>query len=125
MADIIIIDDSRYMRDILRAMLEKHGHKVEEAADGKLGLELVAKVHPDCITIDLSMPVLDGLGVLKELQERGIELGKIVVSADVQKTTRESCIGFGADAFLNKPPQEEELIETIARLVGERAEAVS
>ncbi len=106
MADIIINDDSRYTRDILRAMLEKHGHKVEEAADGKLGLELVAKVHPDCITIDLSMPVLDGLGVLKELQERGIELGKIVVSADVQKSTRETCIGFGADAFLNKTLEE-------------------
>ena len=124
MAEIVIIEDSRFMRGILREMLEKHGHSVQQATNGKLGLELVAEVHPDCITLDIAMPELDGLEVLRAIQERGIEAKTIVVSADVQQSTRESCLRFGADAFLNKPPREEELIQTIERLVGERSEVV-
>ncbi|TDI44684.1 MAG: response regulator [Acidobacteria bacterium] len=112
---------ARYPREIL----EKQGPSVQEAANGRLGLELVTKVRPDCITLDLSMPGIEGQGVLEAIQECGIDVRKIVGSADVTKSTRESCTGFGADAFLNKPPREEELIETVARLVGERADAVS
>lgn len=123
MAEIIVIDDSRYARDILRGMLESHGHSVQEAADGLLGLKLVSEVNPDLITLDMTMPEMDGLSVLKTLQQRHSDVPTIVISADIQTTTREACLECGADAFLNKPAREEELIETIERLLGERTEA--
>ena len=121
MADVVIIEDSQYQRGVLKWMLNKHGYSVHEAADGKIGLELVATVRPDCITIDIAMPVMDGLGGLKALQEIGDDTPKIIMSADIQKSTHDICIGLGADVVLTKPPREDELIQTIKRLVSERS----
>ena len=62
MAEIVVIDDSGFTRSILRTWLEEKGHSVQEAADGRLGVELVSEVRPDLITLDLNMPEMDGLG---------------------------------------------------------------
>ena len=104
MADILIIEDSSFMRGILRKMLEQHGHTVREASNGRLGLEAIRESCPACATIDIAMPEMDGLELLQNIQELGLDMNIVMVSADIQDSTRERCIEFGANTFLNKPP---------------------
>ncbi|HWT94208.1 MAG TPA: response regulator, partial [Solirubrobacteraceae bacterium] len=81
-ARVVVTDDSGFMRRILASGLERKGHQIiGEAKDGDEALELCAKLKPDVLTLDLAMPGLDGIGVLKELKSRGIELPVVVVSA--------------------------------------------
>jgi two-component system chemotaxis response regulator CheB len=81
-AKIVVTDDSGFMRRILASGLRKKGHViVGEAADGDQALELCARLKPDVLTLDLAMPGLDGIGVLKALKADGRDIPVVVVSA--------------------------------------------
>lgn len=81
-ARVVVTDDSGFMRRILASGLEKKGHTIiGEAKDGDEALELCARLKPDVLTLDLAMPGLDGIGVLKELKAKGMDLPVVVVSA--------------------------------------------
>ncbi len=113
MSSILVVDDSSFARQRLVSILADAGHQVMDAANGLEGLEKAEKHVPDCIVLDLLMPEMSGLEVLRALKEKGLTIPVIVVSADIQETTQKECMELGAIAFMNKPFNENELIEII------------
>lgn len=100
---VLIIDDSTFQRQIIKAALANEGHEIIEAASGEDGLELAQERNPDCILLDIIMPAMNGRTILKSLKQRGDQTPVIMVTADIQETTKKECIGLGAVGFVNKP----------------------
>ena len=70
MAKILVVDDEKDVVELLKFLLEKDGHQISTAYNGREALESVAKAKPDLILLDWSLPVLDGLAVTRKLHER-------------------------------------------------------
>jgi twitching motility two-component system response regulator PilH len=109
MPTVLIVDDSSYQRRILRASLEEAGYTVAEATNGREGVDMIASVKPDAALFDLLMPEMDGIAALTEISEKKIQLPIIIVSADIQETTKKTCMNLGAVGFVNKPVKGESL----------------
>ena len=120
MAKIFVVDDSWLTRTSLRSMLEGGGYEVVEAENGNDAIETIPLENPDCILLDLLMPGMTGFDVLAELKTRELSTPVIVVTADIQDTVREKCLGLGAFGFLNKPPNENELMQTIQQALADK-----
>ncbi|MBN1982820.1 MAG: response regulator, partial [Chitinivibrionales bacterium] len=118
MAKILIIDDSWLIRKTIAGYLKKNGYEYIEAVDGNLGLQAIGNQPIDCIILDLLMPGLNGIDVLKQLQERHNTIPVIILTADIQETTKEKCMGYGVVDFLQKPPKEEVLIYKLKKVLG-------
>ncbi len=118
MAIILIIDDSAYMRSVIRGILKKDGHKLSEAEDGSKGLQLAAAEAPDCIILDLIMPGVDGMKILNVFHEKVPDIPIIVLTADIQESVHRQCLELGAVAFINKPPKEAELRNAVKKVLG-------
>jgi chemotaxis protein CheC len=116
-AQVLVVDDSRIARKVIRQALEREGHGVLEAADGPEALESALEHRPDCITTDVLMPGMDGRTLIEELDGGGVEAPVIVITADIQTSTREECLRRGAVAVLDKPLKARELLEVVARVV--------
>jgi CheY-like chemotaxis protein len=110
---ILVIDDSRFQRAQLAWMLGELGHEVLEAPDGQEGLRLLEAQAPDLALCDLLMPVMDGREFLAQVQRSGLATPVLVLSADVQSSTREACRTLGARGFLTKPCSPEDLATAI------------
>jgi CheY-like chemotaxis protein len=123
MAKILIIDDSSYMRRMIRGILNADGYEIFEAEEGLKGLQMAKTVAPDCILIDLIMPGVDGLKVLNVLHEEGSDIPVIVLTADIQESVRVQCLELGATAFINKPPKEAVLRDTVGKVLGSGKDA--
>lgn len=125
MASVLIIDDSAYMRSNIRKIVEIDGHEVMEAQDGLSGLKAACTRQPDCVILDLIMPEMDGLKILKTLHSRDVRIPVIVVTADIQTSVQKQCLALGAAALLNKPPQERELLKALREVLGTRGKCVA
>lgn len=117
MAKILIIDDSSYMRRVIRGILSRDGYEIFEAEQGLKGLQTARDVSPDCILLDLIMPDVDGLKVLNTLHEQKSKIPVVVLTADIQESVRTQCLELGAAAFINKPPKEDVLRSTVKKLI--------
>lgn len=117
MTTILVVDDSRFSRGRVAAALAPLGGHLIEAADGQAGLEAHDAHRPDLIITDLLMPTLDGFGLLRGLRERGSQRPVIVISAEIQHSSRQLCEELGASAFLNKPFQAEDLLSRVRQLL--------
>jgi twitching motility two-component system response regulator PilH len=113
MARILIVDDSLFQRRIISAPLKSEGYEVIEAVNGRDGLVKRETQKPDLILLDILMPEMDGFEVLKELQAKNNTIPIIMLTSDVQNTTRDECLLLGAKAFVNKPVKAEELLPVI------------
>jgi chemotaxis protein CheC len=113
MARILVIDDSRLACAALRQVLENAGHEVVMANSAVKGLEATAELVPDCITTDILMPGMDGRELLDALRAKGLGVPVIVVTADIQETTRVDCLHRGAYAVVEKPLKGQELLRAI------------
>lgn len=103
MAKILIIDDSALSRRLLRRIVESAGHQAIEAIDGVAGLESYFLERPDLVLLDLTMPGMYGLDVLKKLRELDPAARVLVASADIQSFTQELALQAGAAGFITKP----------------------
>jgi CheY-like chemotaxis protein len=102
--NVLICDDSNLARkQVLRSLPERLSTHVQLAKDGQEALEILRNQDVDILFLDLTMPIIDGLGVLQALKDEGIELPVFVISADVQPEMQNRVIGLGAKAFLRKP----------------------
>lgn len=108
-AKILIVDDSGLARRTLRYLLEQMGHAVEEASDGAQALERYFLNRHDLVVLDMVMTGMYGMDVLTKMRELNPEVRVIVVTADIQTTTRQSAQSAGAVAFINKPVNREQL----------------
>lgn len=109
---VLIIDDEESMRDSCRQVLEKQGFLVKAAPDGKSGLEMVDSVKPDIVILDLKMPGLQGIDVLKELRKSDPQSVVIVITGYPSIESGIEAMKCGAYDFLIKPftPQELRMI---------------
>ncbi|MBV9610056.1 MAG: chemotaxis response regulator protein-glutamate methylesterase [Acidobacteria bacterium] len=114
---VLVVDDSALMRKLIPQMLERDGsiQVVGTAVDGAFGLQRVAELKPDVVTLDLEMPHMDGLAMLRELMRKH-RLPVIVVSAHTREgaSMTMKALGFGAFDFIAKPQDGSTHIEEIA-----------
>jgi two-component system chemotaxis response regulator CheY len=120
MARILVIEDSAYQRTKISKVLESVGHLVIQASDGREGLLTAASSNPDLVLLDLLMPEMGGLEVLQELHDKHLALPVIVLTADIQETTRRQCLDLGADGFINKPLKSQELLDVVAQAIASK-----
>ena len=116
---VLVIDDSGLARRSARQILESAGFDVIEAHDGISGLERYFVDKPDVVLLDLVMNGMYGLEVLGKLLEIDPAARVIVVSADIQKPSRELASGAGARAFVNKPLDKAHLLDAVTEALGE------
>ncbi len=113
MAKLLIVDDSKNSRRAMSIVMTQMGHEIVEASNGYEALEIITYQRPDCMLLDILMPEMDGFEVLEVLHKRKTNLPVIMVTADIQETTRKKCLDLGAIAVINKPVKEQELQKTI------------
>ncbi len=100
---VLIADDSLFQRAVLGKAARELGFRVIEARDGLECLEKVRAERPAVVCLDLNMPGLKGVEVLEAMAGEGISASALVITADIQHSTRGRCEELGARAFLNKP----------------------
>lgn len=114
MAKILIVDDSRTSRKILSGILEEKGHiVVGEAENGKVGVEKYQETKPDIVTLDITMPEMDGIAALKEIKKIDADAKVIMVTAAGQKEKMLEAVKSGASEFITKPFEPEEILNVI------------
>jgi CheY-like chemotaxis protein len=117
MTSVLIVDDAAFSRRMLRKYVEAEGCDVIEAKSGKEAIALITEQHPDYILTDLLMPDIDGFELLQTLQELKISIPTVIISADIQDTSRERGKILGASGFINKPAKETEVRQTLRHLI--------
>jgi twitching motility two-component system response regulator PilH len=117
-ATILVIDDSRFTRSNIAKTLRNNQYEVLEADNGVMGLDMIAKHKPNFVITDLLMPEMDGFELLENLRSRGITIPVIVMTADIQDTTRKRILELGAKTVLNKPFQGPTLLEVLQGLAA-------
>lgn len=114
---IVAIDDTKAIRDLLRIALEAHGAKFYGAATALSGLEMVQKIQPDLVVLDLGLPDIDGLTLLPRLKSLPLPRTLPVLVLTVRKDPifKQTALGLGADGYLTKPFVMEDLIDAICQ----------
>ena len=115
---ILIADDYEDNRELLRLILEIEGYATREASDGRECVTIAQADPPSLALIDLSMPNLDGWGALRMLREdqRTRNVPCVAITAFAAEADRQRAINAGFDAYLSKPYQSKDLLDTINRL---------
>lgn len=115
---ILIADDHDDNRELLQLLLIGAGYDVKEAKDGAECLTLAISERPDLIVMDLSMPVLDGWGVFRELKtdDRTHDIPCMAVTAHAE-LNRDQALDTGFNAYVSKPFSSELLLKTVASLL--------
>ncbi|MCY0940106.1 response regulator [Streptomyces sp. H34-S5] len=115
---VLVVDDNKVIRQLIKVNLELEGFEVVTANDGVECLDVVHRVCPDAITLDVVMPRLDGFGAAAQLRAdpRTRHLPVAIVSACTQYEV-EAGIAAGVDAFVAKPFEPAELVRVVRRLV--------
>lgn len=111
-ARIMIIDDEPQMRRLLQVALTAHGYEIREAETGREGIDQAAVFHPDLIVLDLSLPDLDGIEVIKQLRE-WTQTPVIILSVREQESDKIAALDAGADDYVTKPFSMGELLARI------------
>lgn len=116
---ILIVDDAAFMRMMIRDILTKNGYEVcGEANDGAQAIEKFKEVRPDLITMDITMPEMDGIHALKEIKKLDPNAKVIMCSAMGQQAMVIDAIQAGAKDFIVKPFQPDRVIEAIKKTLG-------
>lgn len=119
MARILIVDDAAFMRMMIKDILTKSGHEVvAEAADGAQAVEKYKEFRPDLVTMDITMPEMDGITALKEIKKIDSNAKVIMCSAMGQQAMVIDAIQAGAKDFIVKPFQADRVIEAINKTLG-------
>lgn len=116
---ILIVDDAAFMRMMIRDILSKNGFEVVgEANDGAQAIEKFKEVKPDLVTMDITMPEMDGIHALKEIKKIDPTAKVIMCSAMGQQAMVIDAIQAGAKDFIVKPFQADRVIEAIKKTLG-------
>jgi len=111
---VAIVDDEEGIRKALSRLLRASGLDAESYANGQEFLDAAAEHRPDCVVLDLHMPGMSGLQVLRKLKAAGQRLSIVVITAHDEPETRERCIDAGACAYLRKPLEDRLLLNAIS-----------
>ena len=114
---VLVVEDDAALRRQLREAIEQAGYAVDDASDGESGEFLGATEPYDAVVLDLGLPKLDGLSVLKRWRAEGIKTPVLILTARGAWTERVEGIDAGADDYLPKPFQMEELLARLRALI--------
>lgn len=116
---VLLAEDSPVNKKLAVTLLEKHGHTVLTAGNGKEALDNLERLTPDAVLMDVQMPVMDGLEAIRAIRAKERQTGEhmpiVVVTAHAMKGDRERCLEAGADDYLAKPVCSRELLEALDR----------
>ncbi|MBP3274675.1 MAG: response regulator [Butyrivibrio sp.] len=113
-SSVLVVDDSRTSRRILKDILDRAGYKVVgEAINGKEGVAYYVKFQPDIVTMDITMPEMDGIEALRQIKRENPEAKVIMITAAGQKDKMMEAVKLGAAEFISKPFVEETVLEAL------------
>ncbi|MFD2672577.1 response regulator [Marinicrinis sediminis] len=119
MAKILIVDDAAFMRMMLKTIVTEAGHEVVgEAANGEEAVKLFNKEKPDLVTMDITMPDMDGIQAVKAIRSEHPDAKIIMCSAMGQQGMVIEAIQSGAKDFIVKPFQKDRVISAISQHLG-------
>ena len=120
---VLIIDDDRQVSLALSVRLKAADYDVEVAGDGESGLEKLAAGVPDVVLLDMRMPGIDGLEVMRQMKRdpRLTDIPVIFVSANAQETAKRAALGAGGKIFLEKPFESRALLDAIRRVLEQNS----
>jgi DNA-binding response OmpR family regulator len=110
---ILIIDDSTINNILLQDILQDQGFETASVLDGYKAFRKIEEFNPDIIILDLMMPDINGIDVLKQLKKRKYDIPVIIISAYRDKKYEKEVFSYGAFAYLNKPVEVNLLFDTI------------
>ncbi len=116
-ASVLVVDDEEAIRESLRMILEYEGYRVREAGNGAEGLEAIRKAAPDAVLLDIKMPEMDGLQVLKAIQDRGYDMPVLIITGHGDVATAVEATQGGAFDFFEKPLQRERVLVSLRNAV--------
>ena len=114
MKSVLSVDDSRVSRKMIRNLLEHSGFEVAgEAINGREGLDLYIKLSPDVVTMDITIPEMNGIDSLRKIKEHDPEAKVVIISDEGEDGLRREAIEAGAIAFITKPYSNEDILDAI------------
>lgn len=117
---VLITDDALFMRVTLKNILEKNGYEIAgEAANGRESVEMYQKLKPDLVTMDITMPELDGISACREIKQFDANANVVMCTAMGQKQMVMEAVTAGAKDFIVKPFQPDKVIEAIQKILGQ------
>lgn len=119
MAKVLIADDSIFMRQTIRLILEESGLEIAgEAENGLIAVGMYRECNPDVVTMDITMPEMDGLEALKAIRQMDPNAKVIIISAMGQECHVLEAIKKGAKSFIVKPFKKEQILEVIHKAIN-------
>ncbi|MCL2683773.1 MAG: response regulator [Synergistaceae bacterium] len=116
---VLIVDDAAFMRMMLRDILAKNGFEVVgEAENGKVAVQMYSELKPDVVTMDITMPEMDGIAAVKEIKEADPGAKVVMVSAMGQQAMVIEAIRSGAADFIVKPFQPDRVLEALGKALS-------
>ena len=117
MKKVLIVDDAAFMRMSLKSILEKSGYEVAgEAENGKVGVSKFKELKPDIVTLDITMPEMDGISALMEIMKIDKNAKVVIISAMGQEGYVRNAIVQGAKNFIVKPFNTEHVVKVLSSL---------
>lgn len=119
---VLIIDDSVTVRKVTSRLLERNGYEAQVATDGVDALEKLQELTPDIMLLDIEMPRMDGFEVAMQVRhnERLRQIPIIMITSRTGEKHRERALSIGVNEYKGKPFQEQDLLDSIERLIGEK-----
>jgi DNA-binding NtrC family response regulator len=100
---VLVVDDEFSVRDVLCRFLDERGYEVDSAEDGERALRKIQAQPPDIVLLDLKMPRLGGIELLRRLRDDGLNVAVITISGHADVETARESLQLGAADFINKP----------------------
>jgi CheY-like chemotaxis protein len=119
MAKILVVDDEAFVRAFLADALSDAGYEVVEVENGEDALSFLRRERPDCVLLDIILPGIDGLEVLKRLREKEQSMPVLIMTAEDPGWARRSCEKYGASGFLSKALDGERVVEMVENAILE------
>ena len=124
---VLVVDDEPTVREVVAGYLRRDGHEVSEAGDGPTALELLERDRPDLVVLDMMLPGVNGLDILRRIRAGG-DLPVIMLTARAEESDRVAGLELGADDYVVKPFSPRELaarVNSVLRRAAPRAPATT
>lgn len=116
---ILIVDDAAFMRMMIKNIVTEHGYEVAgEAENGSVAVQLYKETKPDLVTMDITMPEMDGVQAVRAIRQIDPNANIIMISAMGQQAMVMEAIQAGAKDFIVKPFQQERVLQAIERVLA-------
>lgn len=111
---VLVIDDEPFILELVREFLQSLGHEVETCQSGEEGLARFSAMAPRVVLLDIKMPGMSGLDVLRRIREKDSEVGIIMISAFGGAKTMAEALRLGANNYIEKPMQLHQLMDVMS-----------